>query len=162
MPNYKKTIKKFEKRPEKKGTRKLADLKERFIDKEEVDKILKTKGNKEIYETFTKTFSPIKLTLTEINPGTVDKEFNLTKGHIHKNKSPEFYVLLEGKGSLVLQKGKESKELKLKKGKITLIPKDYAHRLVNTGPKILKVLTIYDEKSKPDYHLKFKKRIKKK
>jgi len=162
MPNYKKTINKFERKPEEKGTRKLKDIENRFVDKEEVKKILEDKGNLEIYEMYTKTFSPIKLTLTVVNPGTIDREFYLTKGHIHKNKTPEFYILLEGKGSLVLQKAGKSKEVKLKKGKIALIPEGYAHRLANTGNKKLKVLTIYHENSKPDYHLRFKKRVYKK
>ena len=160
--NYKTTIRKFEKNYENKGTRKLEDLKNRFVDKEEIKEILEEEGNLEIYETFTKTFSPIKLTLTVVNPGTVDREFYLTKGHVHKNRSPEFYILLEGKGSLVLQKAGKPKEIKLKKGNIALIPGGYAHRLANTGNKKLKVLTIYHEDSKPDYHLKFKKRVYKK
>ena len=62
-------------------------------------------------------------------------------------------------GSLVLQKADKSKEVKLKKGKIALIPEGWAHRLTNTGRKKLKVLTIYHVNSKPDYNLKFKKRI---
>ena len=162
MPNYKKTISKFEKNYENKGTRKLEDIENRFVDKEEVEEILKDEGNLEIYKTFTKTFSPIKLTLTVVNPGTVDREFYLTKGHVHKNKTPEFYILLEGKGSLILQKAGKPKEIKLKIGKIALIPEGFAHRLVNTGNKKLKVLTIYHEDSHPDYHIKFKKRVFKK
>ena len=47
----------------------------------------------------------------------------------------------------------------MKKGKIALIPEGYAHRLVNTGNKKLKVLTIYHEDSKPSYNVKFKKRF---
>jgi len=162
MPDYKSTINKFEKKYKSKGVRKLKDIENRFIDKKEVQEILKEEGNLEIYETYTKVFSPITLTLTNVNPGTVHNEFYLTKGHVHKNKTPEFYILLDGKGSLVLQKGKVSKEVKLKKGEISLIEAGWAHRLANTGTKKLKVLTIYHENSKPDYHLRFKKRVKKK
>lgn len=162
MTDYKSTIRKFEKGYEKKGTRKLKDIKDRFIDGKEAENILKKEGNLEVYETFTKSFSPIKLTLTVVNPGKVGKEFYLTKGHVHKNRTPEFYILLEGMGSLVLQKVGKSKEVKLKKGKIALIPEGWAHRLTNTGRRKLKVLTIYHENSKPDYNLKFKKRITKK
>lgn len=159
MKNYKKTIRDFEKKGEK-GVRTLKDLENYFLDKKAVQETLKKK-NKTIYELFTKEFSPIKLTLTEVLPGVIGKEYYLTKGHVHARKIPEFYVLLEGKGILLIQKGKP-REIKLKKGEIALIPEGYAHRLVNTGNKKLKVLTIYHEDSKPDYKIRFKKRFFKK
>lgn len=159
MKNYQKTINQFEKKYEKKGARKLSELKGTFKDKKEVEEML-NKGDRVIYETFTKAFSPIKLTLTEVNPGNVDGEFYLTKGHVHRQKkTPEFYILLDGSGELYIQKGLKKKTIKLKKGEIALIPEGYAHRLINTGRKKLKVLTIYHENSKPDYHVKFKKRF---
>ena len=160
MPNYQGTIRKFEKNPDKKSSRTLKDLQSYFRDKKEVQKILKKK-NPVIYSVFIKELSPIDLGLTVINPGNVKKEFYFTKGHIHKNKTPEFYILLEGKGDLLIQKGK-TKVIDLKKGEIALIPKKYAHRLINTGRKKVKVLTIYHEASKPDYKVKFKKRFFKK
>ena len=115
--------------------------------------------NKVIYETFTDKFSPINLTLTVISSGTIGKEYFFTKGHIHRKKVPEFYISLEGKGKLLMQKQSKVKVIDLKKGEIALIPVGYGHRLINTGNKKLKVLTIYDQESKPDYHIKFKKRF---
>tara|TARA_Y100000310_G_scaffold91480_2_gene88858 strand:+ start:12342 stop:12833 length:492 start_codon:yes stop_codon:yes gene_type:complete len=157
--DYSKTIKKFEKGFEKKTTRKLKDVVGFFKDKKEVEKILKT-GNPILYEVFIKEFPPINLGLTVINSGTVGKEYYFTKGHIHKKKTPEFYILLDGKGELLLRKrsGKR-KIIHLKKGEVALIEKGYAHRLVNIGRKKLKVLTIYHEDSKPDYSVIFKKRF---
>lgn len=155
--SYKTTIRKFEKNYEEKSRRSLKDLKAYFSDKGEVQKILKKK-NPIIYEVFINEFSPIDLGLTVINPGTVKKEFYFTKGHVHRKKTPEFYILLEGKGKLLIQKGKP-KAIELKKGEIALIPKSYAHRLINTGREKLKVLTIYHEASKPKYGVRFKKRF---
>ena len=155
--NYKKTISDFEKKG-KKETRKLKDVEYAFRDKVDVEEILKMK-NIPVYETFTKDFSPIKLTLTEVNPGSIHGEFYLTKGHIHKNKTPEFYVLLEGKGILLLQKEKKTRKILMKIGKINLIPEGYAHRIINYGKTKLKVLSVYHEASKPDYHVEFKKRF---
>ncbi len=149
------TVKEFE--GEKAEARMLSDLKGYFSDAEAYEEVLK-RGDKIVYETFTKSYSPMKLTLTVINPGKIGKEFYFTKGHIHKKKTPEFYVLMEGKGVLLIQRGKP-KIVKLKKGEIALIPEDYAHRLINVGKKKLKVLTIYHENSKPDYGVKFKKRV---
>jgi len=153
--SYKKTVKIFEEYGEK-SVRKLKDLRGVFSSKILVD------GNKKVYETYTKKYSPINLTLTEIEPGNVDGEFFLTKGHIHKNRTPEFYILLEGNGLLLLQKGNKIKEIKLKIGKINLISEGYAHRLINVGNTRLKVMTIYHENSKPNYNVKFKKRFFKK
>ena len=155
--NYKKTIKEFEKHKSK--ARKLKDVAAWYSDKKAITEELKKKKNKVIYETFTDKFSPINLTLTVVHPGTVGKEYYMTKGHIHKKKVPEFYILLEGKGKLLIQSSSRVKVIDLKKGEIALIPVGYAHRLINTGNKKLKVLTIYDQKSKPDYSIKFKKRF---
>jgi glucose-6-phosphate isomerase len=110
-----------------------------------------------VYETFTKSDSPMKYTLTVVHPGTVGKEFFMTKGHVHGNKTEEFYILLEGKGKLVLQKAGKVRVVDLKKGKIALIKPGEAHRLVNTGNKDLKVHTIYHEDSRPNYSVKFRK-----
>lgn len=157
MTNYTSTIRKFEKNYDKKAVRKLSNMVSFFKDKEAVRMILKKK-DPVLYTVFIKEFSPIDLGLTVINPGAVKKEFYFTKGHIHKKQTPEFYILLEGSGNLLIQKGK-SKTIKLKKGEITLIPKGFAHRLINSGNKKMKVLTIYHEASKPSYKVKFKKRF---
>lgn len=156
--NYRKTIRKFERGYDEKSTRKLSDMVGFFKDKKKVEKILK-KRNPVLYSVYIKEFSPINLGLTVINPGVIKKEFYFTKGHIHKKLTPEFYILLEGKGELLIQKANNSKTLKLKKGEIALIPKGYAHRLFNTGREKLKVLTIYHESSEPKYDVEFKKKF---
>jgi len=160
ISNYEKTIKEFEKHKSK--ARRLKDVVKWYSDKKAIAEELKKNKNKVIYETFTDKFSPINLTLTVISPGTIGKEYYMTKGHIHRKKVPEFYILLEGKGKLLMQKQSNVKVINLKKGEITLIPIGYSHRLINTGNKKFKVLTIYDQESKPDYHIKFKKRFMKK
>lgn len=156
--SYGKTIRKFEKHGSKK--RKFKDVAKWYSDKKAVEKELKKNGNKVIYETFTEEDSPMDLTLTVVHPGTIGKEYYMTKGHIHGANNPEFYILLKGNGKLLIQKTRENpKVITLKKGKITLIPKGYAHRLINVGRKKLKVLTIYSENSRPNYNVKFKKRF---
>jgi glucose-6-phosphate isomerase, archaeal len=156
IKDYKKTIKEFERHRSK--PRRLKDVGKWYKDKDAVEGILRSEGNRVIYETFTDKFSPIDLTLTVVHPGVIGKEFHMTKGHVHRKLTPEFYILLEGKGKLVIQKN-EMKVIELKKGEIALIPKGYAHRLVNDGRKDLKVLTIYDQASRPDYHIRFRKRF---
>lgn len=157
--DYSKTIKKFEKGFEKISTRKLSEMSGFFKDEKSFQEILKKK-DPEVYNVYIKEFSPIDMGLTVIKPGRVGKEFYFTKGHIHRNETPEFYILLDGKGELLIQKSRfGAKTIKLKKGEITLIPEGYAHRLINSGRKKLKVLTIYHENSKPDYNVKFKRRF---
>ena len=157
ISNYKKTIRHFEKHKSK--ARKLKDVAPWFSNKKAIAEALRKSKNKVIYETFTDKFSPINLTLTVVYPGVIGKEYFFTKGHIHRKKVPEFYILLEGKGKLLMQKQLNVKVIDLKKGEIVLIPIGYAHRLINTGNKKFKVLTIYDQESKPDYNIKFKKRF---
>jgi len=158
---YKKTIKEFEHDYDRKTTRKLSDVKEFFTNKKDVEKALK-KRNPVLYEVFIKEFFPIDLGLTVVNPGNIKKEYFHTKGHIHKAKTPEFYILIEGKGDLLIQKKGKPKVIHLKQGKIALIPEGYAHRLINTGRKQMKTLTIYHQKSRPNYKVKFKKTLSKK
>lgn len=160
MSTYKKTIRKFEKWGEK-STRTLKDIPNAFKDEKAFHETLK-KGNIPIYNMLTKNYSPIKLTLTEVYPGTIGKEYYFTKGHVHTKRTPEFYILLEGSGRLLLQKNNKPETISLKLGEITLIPKGYAHRVINIGKGKLKVLTIYHEDSKPSYNVKFKKRFFKK
>ena len=150
--NYKKTIHNFEKKPDEVHTITLADMKKAYKNN------LQT-NNPIIYQTFIKKFPPIQLGLTVINAGTINKEFFMTRGHIHAKKTPEFYILLEGKGILLMQKADKPKVIDLKKGEVVLIPEGYAHRLINNGKKKLKVLTIYHEDSKPNYNVEFKKRF---
>ena len=61
-----------------------------------------------------------------------------------------------------MQKNNKVRSIKLKRGETTLIPEGYSHRLINPGNKKLKVLTIYQGDSMPNYDIKFKKRFFKK
>ncbi|MEK6843843.1 MAG: glucose-6-phosphate isomerase family protein [Nanoarchaeota archaeon] len=151
--NYNKTIREFENNYDKKEIIKLRDMKNRFKDESNFD------DNSIIYDVYIKKLSPIQLGLTVINPGAINEEFYMTRGHVHSNRTPEFYILLEGSGVLVMQKNNKAQRVNLKKGEITLIPEGYAHRLVNVGKKKLKALTVYQEDSMPNYNIKFKKRF---
>ncbi|MEM3113046.1 MAG: glucose-6-phosphate isomerase family protein [Candidatus Pacearchaeota archaeon] len=150
--NYSKTIREFEKNYDFKKTKRLKEMAKYYGENVR-------KNNKIVYEVYIKKFSPVQIGLTEVHSGSINNEFYMTSGHIHKNKTPEFYILLEGKGILLIQKNDKVKAVPLKKGKINLIPEGYAHRLINTGDKKLKVLTIYHENSKPYYNIKFNKKF---
>ncbi len=151
--NIKNTIKNFEKNFDRRIEVKLENMKNSFKNISNIEE------NPIIYEVFIKKYSPINLGLTVLNSGTINGEYYMTRGHIHKKSTPEFYILLEGKGILFLQNRDKTKTIKLKKNKITLIPESYAHRLINAGNEKLKTLTIYDETSMPNYKVGFKKRF---
>lgn len=119
------------------------------------------KLNPVIYKVYIKDYGDFEEGLTVINPGMVGKEFFMTKGHRHKKVAPEIYILINGKGKLVVQ-DKTFKVIDMKKNKFYHIPGHSGHRLVNTGKVPLEVLTIYGKNAGHDYNFKFKKRILKK
>jgi len=77
--------------------------------------------------------------LTYLYPGTVGNEYFMTQGHYHKkgNRS-EYYWGIEGEGILLLmdKKGKTWSE-NISPGSLHYIPGFTAHRVINTGSKIL-------------------------
>jgi len=116
-------------------------------------------GRKLIYEVFVKVIDFVNLAVTVIEPGKVSGEFFMTRGHRHRKQSPEFYVLLEGKGKLLVEKDGKSRVVELKKNGIALMPAGYSHRLINNGRQRLKVLTIFNENSGRSYGVEFRKRF---
>jgi len=161
VANVKKLVKSLRRNYDKKVVRTLKDMKKYFLDKDEVKKILKKK-NSIIYTVFIKKLELNKMIgLTVINPGSIGKEYYFTKGHKHKKPLSEIYILLNGKGDLILQ-NKKSKVVCLKRGEKIIVPGKSAHRLVNIGKKKLEVVSIYNKNAGHDYNVKFKRRVLKK
>ena len=128
--------------------RKYSEMKDSY--KEELPK-----GNPIIYKVYIKDYGDFEEGLTVINPGKIGKEFFMTKGHKHKKIAPEIYILMKGKGKLLIQ-DKTLKIIDMKKNMFYHIPGTSGHRLVNTGNKPLEVLTIYGKNAGHDYSFKFK------
>jgi len=150
--NIKSDYKNLKKSYDKKVTRKLNDMKDRFKNPEGV------KGNPLLYSVFIKDFGVFETGMTVIEPGTINKEFFMTKGHRHKKPFSEIYILTEGKGKLLIQ-GSETKIINMKKNNVYIIPGKTGHRLINTGNKKFGVYTIYAKNAGHDYDFKFKKRV---
>jgi glucose-6-phosphate isomerase len=119
------------------------------------------KQNPVIYKVYIKDYGDFEEGLTIINPGIVGKEYFMTKGHRHIKVAPEIYILIAGKGKLIIQE-KTTKIIDMKKNKLYHIPGKSGHRLVNVGKAPLEVLTIYGKNAGHDYSFKFKKSILKK
>lgn len=70
--------------------------------------------------------------ITIIEPGNVDGEFFMTKGHYHVNeKCAEIYYGQKGKGLLMMQKGDEYRTIEMNPDTIAYIPAGWGHRTIN-------------------------------
>ncbi|MCK4997420.1 cupin domain-containing protein [Candidatus Pacearchaeota archaeon] len=134
--------------------RKYSEMKDSY--KEEL-----SSGNPIIYKVYIKDYGDFEEGLTVINPGVIGKEYFMTKGHRHKKVAPEIYILIKGRGKLIIQ-DKTTKIIDMKKYIFYHIPGTSGHRLVNIGKTPLEVLTIYGKNAGHDYSFKFKKSILKK
>lgn len=142
----------LKKKYNKKVVRKLKDMSDKFKNSE------KQNQNKILYEVYIKDFVTFEAGLTVINPGTINKEFHMTKGHRHTKKREEIYILLKGKGKLLIENNK-IKIITMKKDTPVIIPSNSGHRLINTGNTKMEVITFYSKDAGHDYKFKFKKRF---
>jgi len=131
---------------DKKSIVRLKDMSRFFYDKKAVRKA----GNPLIYKVLVKKSKRINCGLTLLQPGTIGREFFMTRGHYHKPPAAEVYVLLKGRGLLLIQ-NKDFKCVEMKLNKVYFIPQGYAHRTVNIGPSELLLLAIYPTKARHDY-----------
>lgn len=130
----------------------------KFKDMEDSFKNPRIKENPLIYSVYRKLHGDFETGLTVIEAGTINNEFYMTKGHKHEKPIPELYILIEGKGKLLIE-NKKVKIFNMKRNKLYIIPGKAGHRIINTGNKKLKVLTIYSKKAGRAYNFKFKKRF---
>jgi len=102
--------KSLKKNYDKKVVRRFKDMPDRF-------KNPKIKGNPLLYTVYIIDFDCFESGLTVIEPGAINKEFYMTKGHKHKKPTKEIYIPISGKGKLIIQQGKKAKSFNLKKRK---------------------------------------------
>ncbi|UZE93732.1 MAG: glucose-6-phosphate isomerase [Candidatus Pacearchaeota archaeon] len=145
----------------KKSIIKLRDMQRFFSDKAAVKN--KLKQNPLIYTVFRKQEKGTDYSLTILEPGKIGKEHFMTRGHYHLKLYPEIYVLLRGKGLLLIQNKKHFEVIKLEKNKPYYLPaKKQAHRTVNLGKIRLELLTIQLAKAGHSYKKIEKKSFRKK
>ena len=142
--------KKLSKNYDKDVIRRFKDMHDKFKNPNGI------KGIPVLYRVYITDFQCFETGLTVREPGTINREFYMTKGHKHIKATKEIYILISGKGKLLV-KGKTLKVFDLKKGKTYILPRDQGHRLVNTGNKKLEVLTIYMRNAGHDYKFSFDK-----
>ncbi len=90
--------------------------------------------------------------ITEIVPGTVGREFHMTKGHFHASDGDEIYLTLKGRGKLLLQTRQgEARTYDMTPGGICYIPTGWGHRTVNVGAEPFIFVSIWPPHIVHDY-----------
>jgi glucose-6-phosphate isomerase len=90
---------------------------------------------------------------TTIEPGTVEGEYHMTKGHFHALiDRAEIYITLAGHGRLVMatEDGEATVEPMLR-GSVNYVPGGWAHRSVNVGSEPLVFFAAFPADAGYDY-----------
>jgi glucose-6-phosphate isomerase, archaeal len=90
---------------------------------------------------------------TVIEPGTVGREYFMTKGHFHEIRDrAEIYLGLAGEGRLVMatEEGEHVVE-PMRRGTVNYVPGGWAHRSVNVGDEPLVFFAAYVGDAGHDY-----------
>jgi len=98
----------------------------------------------------------LRYDVTVIPAQMLGSEFVKTKGHIHAGFYGEVYMVLEGEGFYLFQKGDENKiddvcVVKAKKGENIIIPAGYGHVTINPSDKELKMANWVKLEDKGDF-----------
>lgn len=117
--------------------RKLSDMKG-YFQNEEARKKKEAKNNETVYKVYKADVPLIEGELlhciTVIEPGQIDGECYMTKGHYHQNEScAEIYVGMKGNGVLLMQKDGETKTIDMKPNTVAYIPAGWGHRTINVS-----------------------------
>ena len=134
----------------------LSQMAGMFCDYEAVNEILE-KENPLIYEFYElgcpEREGDISFGTTILHPGKVGNEYFMTKGHFHTRlATAEVYYTLSGEGCMVMENPEgDSIELPLEKGRAVYVPRNYAHRTVNTGEKPLVIFFAFQADAGHDY-----------
>ena len=91
--------------------------------------------------------------VTVIEPGTVDDEYFMTRGHFHANRDRgECYLTMAGEGALLLMdEDRRTWFEAMKSGTIHYIPCRTAHRVANTGLTALSFFACWPSDAGHDY-----------
>jgi glucose-6-phosphate isomerase len=138
--------------------RKLSDMVSLFKDGEEALK----EGDRELYRFWTiepaiNQEGEMAFGVTDLYPGTIGHEYNMTHGHYHAGAGAELYMGLKGSGLLLLQSREgELKIIEFKEGTATYIPSGWGHRMVNTGEETMTFLAVWPTGIEHDYEIMYR------
>ncbi|QCX34029.1 cupin domain-containing protein [Caloramator sp. E03] len=115
--------------------RKISDLKGYFLN-EAIRQKMEYDNNTIVYKVYKQNVpheeGELLHCITIIEPGNVDGEFFMTKGHYHVNENcAEIYYGQSGMGLLIMQNGNRVEKIEMNAGTIAYIPAGWGHRTVN-------------------------------
>lgn len=98
----------------------------------------------------------LRYDITIISPQMLGKELVKTKGHEHRGKFGEIYVVLEGAAIFLMQRREGNKikdvyAIRAKKGEVAVIPPNFGHVTINPSRKTLKMANWVAEKCQSSY-----------
>lgn len=131
--------------------RRLSDMRGMYLEEPEAD------GDPLIYRVYgipvAATTANVLSSTTVIEPGTVGREYHMTKGHFHEVRDrAEIYVGLAGEGRLLMatEDGRHAVE-PMRRGTVNYVPGGWAHRSVNVGTEPLVFFAAYVGDAGHDY-----------
>lgn len=136
--------------------RTLSQMKSMYQDQEAVKEILE-KEDPVIYEFYElgcpEREGDLAFGTTIIHSGKIGNEYYMTKGHFHNIlDTAEVYYALRGQGFMMMENlaGDWMAE-PLEPGKVTYVPRGYAHRTINTGEEDLVAFFVFGADAGHDY-----------
>jgi glucose-6-phosphate isomerase len=131
--------------------RRLSDMRGMYLEKLEGDRdpLIYTVYGIPVPETNDNVMS----STTVLEPGTVGREFYMTKGHYHEVRDrAEVYVTFEGEGRLVMATEQGQVRVEgMRPGTVNYVPGGWAHRSVNVGDRALVFFAAYVADAGHDY-----------
>jgi glucose-6-phosphate isomerase, archaeal len=133
--------------------RRLSDMRGMYLDDEDVD----VEGDPLVYRVsgipVAATTGNVLSSTTVIQPGTVGREYFMTKGHFHEVRDrAEIYLGLSGEGRLLMatETGEHVVE-PMRRGTVNYVPGGWAHRSINVGEEPLVFFAAYVGDAGHDY-----------
>ncbi|MHC2364154.1 glucose-6-phosphate isomerase family protein [Rhizobium leguminosarum] len=138
-----------------KYTKRLSELSEVFQDRAELDRQVAEKGDPIVYEVveYKKEGSDIFFGTTTMEPGNVNGEYYMTRGHFHQRRDMgEVYYTQSGHGVLLLEsRDGRTEVVRMDPGVCAFIPPDWAHRSINVGDEKLVFVWVCNVEAGHDY-----------
>lgn len=95
--------------------------------------------------------------ITAIQPGDINGEYYMTKGHTHQNSCAEVYFGLTGSGIVLCEKDGEVQEHEISPNVLVYCQPGYAHRVINNSNEVLRFLCVCRADAGHDYNVVFNK-----
>ena len=140
-----------------KSNRKLSDMSDYFLDVQSYEKMDRDTLLYEVYSYIPKQNQrengALNFGITHVYPGKVGQEYFMTKGHFHAQENrAEYYWGIAGEGVLILMdRQRKVWGEKIFPGSLHYIPGEVAHRVSNTGNRVLSFAACWPADAGHDY-----------